>query len=85
MCHPLSNELHEIRFGNRVEPGFYAGWPQWEERAAQALDAYHEAFDGLEVEPCYVCDGTGNEGGKDFEGCHFCLGTGKRLRKRESP
>jgi len=71
MAHPLSKELHEVRFGKRSKPGLYGGYPEWEQRAADALDAYHKAEvlgedalaaavpEGLEIVKCKDCAGTG--------------------------
>ena len=91
--HPLSKELHEVRFGKRSKPGLYGGYPEWEQRAADTLDAYHEALDGLEIVRCGMCDGGGqgvicDQPSMPAHGyigdCPSCNGTGKRLRKKDS-
>ena len=99
--HPLSEKcVAQIDANKRaVEEDRVALWKLREigsslllREAADALDAYHEALDGLEIVRCGMCDGGGqgvicDQPSMPAHGyigdCPSCNGTGKRLRKPE--
>lgn len=94
MPHPTAEKLRaEIESTQRV--AYIDLLRRLASAAADALDAYHDALDGLEVEPCNVCAGSGahefyedsdyGHAGLVKRDCYFCLGTGKRLRRRAIP